>query len=80
MAKLSEYTKINDHSPIDLIDNKQLSYDPIYSLKPVELKTLKIYIKTNLANDSIRSFKSPVGTPMVFIYKKKDNFWLYVNY
>ena len=39
-AELPENTKINDHF-IDLLDNKQLPYSSIYSLGPVELKTLK---------------------------------------
>ena len=44
MVELPEYTGINDHS-IDLINNKQPFYGPIYSLGLVELKTLKTYIK-----------------------------------
>lgn len=42
-SKLSNYTKINDHS-IELVDGQQLSYKPIYSLRPVKLKTLKACI------------------------------------
>ena len=68
-AELPEHTGINDH-PIDLIDDKQPPYGPIYSLGPVELETLKTYIKTNLANGFIRPSKSPVGAPILFIRKK----------
>ena len=39
-AELPEHTGINDH-PINLLHNKQLPYNSIYSLEPVELKMLK---------------------------------------
>ena len=42
----------NNHA-IKLEKGKKPFYGPIYSLKPVELKILKIYIETNLANDFI---------------------------
>ena len=42
-AVLPEHTKINTHA-INLEEGKQLPYGPIYSLGPVELETLKIYI------------------------------------
>ena len=45
--KLVENTDINEHT-IKLHDGKQLPYGPIYSLGPVELETLKSYIKTYL--------------------------------
>lgn len=51
-AELLKYTGINNH-PINLVDNKQLPYGLIYSLRLVELKTLKTYIETNLANGVI---------------------------
>lgn len=52
IAKLLKYTRINNHI-IELVKGKQLFFGPIYSLKLVELKTLKIYIETNLANGFI---------------------------
>ena len=58
--KFPKYIKINNHA-IKLEDNQQLSYGLIYSLKLVELKTLKAYIKANLANNFIRPFKSPTN-------------------
>lgn len=61
-AELPEYTRINDHS-IELIDNWQPPYEPIYSLGPVEMKTLKTYIEVNLANGFIRLFKFPAEAP-----------------
>ena len=42
---------------IKLEKNKQPTYKPIYSLGPVELETLKIYIETNLTNNLIQANK-----------------------
>ena len=49
---LPKYTGINEHA-IKLENDKQPSYGPIYSLGPMKLKTLKTYIKSNLANSFI---------------------------
>ena len=38
----------------------------MYSLGPVELETMKAYIKTNLANGFIRLSKLPAGAPILF--------------
>ena len=65
-AELLEYTKLI----INLLDNKQLSYGPIYSLGLVELKTLKTYIDANLASSFIRSSKFTAGIPIQFVQKK----------
>ena len=46
---LPERTSINEHA-IKPEKGKQPSYGSIYSLDPVELETVKTYIKTNLAN------------------------------
>ena len=43
--ELPKLTGINNQA-IDLIESKQTLYGPIYSLGPVELETLKTYIKT----------------------------------
>ena len=59
---------------------KELPYRPIYSLRPVELKTLKTYIKRNLANDFIWASKLPAGAPILFVRKPNNSFCLYVNY
>ena len=63
VTKLLKNSKINEHA-IELKKDKQLFFGLIYSLGPVELKMLKTYIKTNLANRFIRSSKSPVGVPI----------------
>ena len=42
--ELPKLAGINNQA-IDLIESKQTLYGPIYSLGPVELETLKTYIK-----------------------------------
>ena len=79
MAELPKHTDINDHL-INLRDNKQSPYSPIYSLGLVELKTLKTYIETTLANSFIRPFKSPAGAPILFIHKRNGSLCLYIDY
>ena len=78
-SKLPEHTGINDHA-IKLIDGQQLPYKPIYSLGPIELETLKAYIKTNLANGFIKSSKSPAVTPIVFDWKSNGFLQLCIDY
>ena len=46
----------------------------------MELETLKIYIKTNLANGFIRPSKSPAGALILFDKKPDGSFRLCVNY
>lgn len=79
VVELLKYTGINDHH-INLVDDKQPFYSPIYSLGPVEFETLKIYIEINLANSFIWPSQSPVDAPILFIKKKNSSFWLCVNY
>lgn len=45
--ELAEYTRINNHA-IELKEDKQPPYDPIYSLGSMKLEKLKTYIKTHL--------------------------------
>ena len=68
--ELFENTGINRHV-IKLQDAKQPPYGPIYSLRPVELKTLKTYIKNYLKTGFIWSSKSSAGAPILF--DKKPN-------
>ena len=65
---------------IELEKNKQPFFGPIYSLGPIELETLKIYIETNLANGFIWLSKSSAGAPILFDRKPDRNLRLYVDY
>ena len=77
--KLPKHTSINNHF-INLIDDKQLLYRQIYSLRSVKLESLKTYIETNLVNSFIGPSKLPTNSPIKFIYKKDGSFRLCVNY
>lgn len=68
--KLLEYARIKDYF-INLLEDKQLPYYPIYNLKLMELEKLKIYIKANLASSFIRPFKFLAGASILFVWKKK---------
>ena len=74
-VELLEHFRINDH-PINLLDDKQAPYGPIYSLGPVELETLKTYIKANLASGFIRSSKSSSCALILFVRKKDGSLHL----
>ena len=76
---LPECTDLNEHA-IELEDGNQPPYGPIYSLRLVELETLKTYIKTHLKTRFIQSSKSPAGTPIPFNKKLDGSFCLCVDY
>ncbi len=78
-AELPEHTGINDHA-IELVDDWQPPYGPIYSLGTVELEILKAYIENNLASDFIWPFKSPAGAPILFDKKPDSSLRLCVDY
>ena len=78
-TELSENTEINELA-IKLEESKQPLFGPIYSLKPVELETLKTYIKIILANGFIRPFKSPARAPIFFDKKPYRKLCLCVDY
>ena len=78
-AELPENTGMNEHA-IKLEEGKQSPFGPIYSLGPIELKTLKTYIKTNLANGFIRFFKSPAGALILFNQKPDGRLRLCADY
>ena len=79
VAVLPEYTKINTHA-IDLEEGKQLFYGPIYSLGPVEIKTLKTYIETNLANTFICPSRSLVDALILFDQNVYGSLQLCIDY
>ena len=79
IAKLLENTKINKHI-IKLEKDKQPFFILTYSLESVELKTLKTYIKTNLASNFIQSFKSLARALILFDKKPNKSLHFYMNY
>lgn len=77
--QLPENTGMNEYV-IELVESKQPSYRPIYSLSLVELETLKTYIKTYLKTEFICPFKSPAGAPIIFDKKPNGSFCICINY
>ena len=77
--ELLKYTGINNYA-IKLVDHWQPLYSLIYSLNPIELETLKTYIKNNLVNGFIKSFKSLVRVLIIFDKKLDKSLRLYINY
>lgn len=70
---------MNEHA-IDLIDGKQPFYGPIYTLSPVELETLKIYIETHFKTGFISLFKFPATALIPFDKKPNGSFCLCIKY
>jgi hypothetical protein len=55
-------------------------HNSIYKLSKNELKILKNYLNENLEREYIQRSISPVGAPILFVFKKNGEFRLYVNY
>ena len=79
VIKLLVHTRLNNYA-INLEKDKQSSFGPIYSLKPVKLETLKTYIKTNLANGFIWPFKFPTNALILFDQKPNKSLHLCMDY
>ena len=79
VMELPKNTGINKHA-IELQDGKKPLYGPIYSLAPVELKTLKTYIETHLKTGFIQPFKSTAGVFILFDKKPNGILSLCINY
>ena len=77
--KLQENTGINEYA-IELEEDKQPLFEPIYNLGPVELEMSIIYMETNLANGFIRPSKSLAGTPILFDQKPDGSLYFCLNY
>ena len=77
--ELPKNNEMNKHA-IKLEAGKQPLFRSIYSLGPMELETLKTYIKTNLANGFIRPSKSPAGAPILFDRKPDGSLRFCVDY
>ena len=76
---LPEQTDLNKYA-IELRNDKQPPYGPIYSLGPVKFETLKAYIITYLKTGFIQPSKSPVGASILFDKNPNNSFHLYTNY
>ncbi len=70
---------MNKHA-IKLINGKKPLYESIYALSPVELETLKTYIKTHLITGFIRLFKSPASASILFDKKPDGSLHLSIDY
>lgn len=70
---------MNDYD-IKLVENKQPSYGPIYSLSQVELKTWKTYIKIYFKTGFIQSSKSLARALILFKRKSNRSFCFCINY
>lgn len=70
---------IHNHA-MELMNDQQPPYSPIYSLGLVEIETLKTYIKNNLINSFIRPSKSPIEVLIFFDKKPNGNLRLYIDY
>jgi len=68
-----------DHS-IELIDNQQPPWGPIYSFSEDELKTLREHLNENIAKGFIVPSKSPCDAPVLFVKKKDGSLRLCVDY
>ena len=79
IVEFSKCIKINNYT-IKLEECKQLFFGPIYSLKLIKLKTLKIYIEINLVIGFIQPFKSSIKASIFFNWNTNRNFRLYINF
>ncbi len=78
-VELLEHIGINDHA-IELVDDWQPPYGPIYNLGPIELEIMKAYIENNLASGFIRPSKSPAGVPILYNKKPDGSLRLCMDY
>ena len=78
-TELPEYMGINDHI-IELVDDQQPPYSPIYSPSSIKFEIFKAYIENNLVNGFIRPSKSPAGAFILFDKKPDDSLRLYMDY
>ena len=68
-----------DHA-IDLVENKEPPYMPLYNLSQVELAELRRYLDDALAKGWIKPSVSPAGAPILFVPKKDGGLRLCVDY
>ena len=65
---------------IDLLSSAKSSYKSFYIFFEIKFEILRNYLLKNLILNRIRKFTSRASASMFFIFKKNNNFRLYVNY
>jgi hypothetical protein len=63
-----------------MIEGAVPPFGPIYPLSEKELKTLREYLRKELAAGTIRRSKSPAGAPIIFVPKPDGSMRLRVDY
>jgi hypothetical protein len=76
--KLSEHDSQN-HA-IETIENKSFSFESIYNLSIIELKTLREYLDEHLKKRFITSSHSSTRVSILFVKKSSESLRLCVNY
>ena len=76
-GKLSEHEE-SDH--VIKLNEQNSLFELLYNLSSLKLKTLWKYFDDVLVKRWIRHFTSSVGTPVLFVFKKDDDFHFCVNY
>ena len=79
VVELPKNTGMNEPI-IELEKGKQPFFGYIYSLRPIKLETLKIYIKINLANGFIWPSKSSTKAFILFDRKPDRSLRFWVDY
>jgi hypothetical protein len=79
-----EINRLPDHTEydhrIEMIEGAVPPFGPIYPLSEKELKTLREYLRKELAAGKIRRSKSPAGAPIIFVPKPDGSMRLRVDY
>ena len=70
----------NENHVIDLMFGAKLLYELLYIFFKTEFDVLKNYLLKNLILNRIQEFTSRASASMLFVFKKNDNFRLYVDY
>ena len=65
---------------IELEEDCQPPYDPIYPLSTLKLQVLREYLHDNLVKGFIQHSTSSTGTPILFVKKKDGSLQLCVDY
>ena len=70
----------DENYAIDLIFGAKSLYESLYILFKTEFNVLKNYLLKNLILNCIQKFTNRVNASMFFVFKRKNNFRLYVDY